>query len=1044
MKKIACLIICCTYICCIYSQQSNILQINNPYKVPPTPEAAAFLKYGEYPVSQNTGIPDISIPIYTIRSGELTLPISLSYHAGGIKIEELAGSVGLGWTLNAGGVVNKTVMSTPDRGDFEFPAAAYIRQEGYNNADKKYAHSMWSLLSESVFTIRPEGSLIVGPDRERDIYSYSFQGNSGIFFLAEGKVNQYPYTDNQIINLSNNLYVPDDSGFKIITPDGVSYFFKAVERSTIHSTTSTISRVRTHWETDPEPSNIPSISGHVPLEVITAWFLTRIESADGKSFIDFEYMNGETVNDYTVSDSYSYSADNVGGGSINPYTASYSIATATRTSRTPLLKEIRFSEGKITFNYLEDRLDRRKYRLANISIFNNSGIVNTKIVFDNNKYFHGKRLKLGALSFLGGNNTEYDSYAFEYYEQLIMPDYPSSSNAEHQTRCGYYQQDLCGYYNGASDNMCMLPYLPEPYSGLPIYMTPANRNFSFEYAQTYSLKKIKYITGGETEFTYDAYEGYIPRSPALRIKEIRSSTDGTINNTAKHIKYTYSNIYAPMVDYKDYITFKSGSYERSVHQAGCNTGACSLLKTSYHQGYSSTPVNSGAMGLYQYRYEKVEESIVDVKDITKEIRTVYEFEDIPVVKEYPAEDNARIMGRLYEYNIDFVDLNWLNNVFTAFPSRETFSDLGFNQVQMYKDNWFPYFIDMSWTGPTLKKKSVYSYSNKEYTLLEETENSYEYYNRNNKLRRGISIKGLLPSFRGAANSDGSGGANNPENVYYRTNFFIDDFFFYDIYVSTGWKKLVSIVTKKYEKNTNSPFSTSESLQYGAITASDNPHSFPTIKRENYNNAGTVTYEYKYPRDFKGQGVYNTMLTQHQISPVVETVKRDGVYTIKENTVYGETSAGIKPTAYTLNTAKGADTQFREIKILSYDKAGNPTHIMLGDGMSVVCIWENNNLIAEIKNAELSIVSSLINSQGELSRYNAGAGVSASTIAYLRTSLPDAHVRSFSYKPLVGITSVTGPDGVKTNYNYDDAGRLSSIIDWKNNPLQKFEYKFRSK
>ena len=49
--------------------------------MPPSPTAAALGLYGEYPVSLSTGTPEISIPIYEIRSKKLNLPISLNYMA---------------------------------------------------------------------------------------------------------------------------------------------------------------------------------------------------------------------------------------------------------------------------------------------------------------------------------------------------------------------------------------------------------------------------------------------------------------------------------------------------------------------------------------------------------------------------------------------------------------------------------------------------------------------------------------------------------------------------------------------------------------------------------------------------------------------------------------------------------------------------------------------------------------------------------------------------------------------------------------------------
>ncbi len=81
---------------------------------PPSPEAASLAQYAEIPVSTYTGVANIDIPIYTIRARDIELPISISYHASGIKITQEASSVGLGWSLNAGGIISRNIMNQDD------------------------------------------------------------------------------------------------------------------------------------------------------------------------------------------------------------------------------------------------------------------------------------------------------------------------------------------------------------------------------------------------------------------------------------------------------------------------------------------------------------------------------------------------------------------------------------------------------------------------------------------------------------------------------------------------------------------------------------------------------------------------------------------------------------------------------------------------------------------------------------------------------------------------------------------------------------------
>jgi hypothetical protein len=103
--------------------------------VMPSPNAASLGKYGDIPVSYYSGVPSIGIPIYTVQQGSISLPISLSYHAGGVKVGEPASWVGLGWSLSAGGMISRTVQGKADeRGNMGYMSIGHkLRLDGTTN-----------------------------------------------------------------------------------------------------------------------------------------------------------------------------------------------------------------------------------------------------------------------------------------------------------------------------------------------------------------------------------------------------------------------------------------------------------------------------------------------------------------------------------------------------------------------------------------------------------------------------------------------------------------------------------------------------------------------------------------------------------------------------------------------------------------------------------------------------------------------------------------------------------------------------------------------
>ena len=84
------------------------------FPIPVAPNTTAFAKLIDFPASNSTGIIPVTIPLYEIKLKDFTLPISLNYTTKGIHTEEIASSVGLGWSLNAGGSITRAVRGVPD------------------------------------------------------------------------------------------------------------------------------------------------------------------------------------------------------------------------------------------------------------------------------------------------------------------------------------------------------------------------------------------------------------------------------------------------------------------------------------------------------------------------------------------------------------------------------------------------------------------------------------------------------------------------------------------------------------------------------------------------------------------------------------------------------------------------------------------------------------------------------------------------------------------------------------------------------------------
>jgi hypothetical protein len=173
---------------------------------------------------------------------------------------------------------------------------------------------------------------------------------------------------------------------------------------------------------------------------------------------------------------------------------------------------------------------------------------------------------------------------------------------------------------------------------------------------------------------------------------------------------------------------------------------------------------------------------------------------------------------------------------------------------------------------------------------------------------------------------------------------------------------------------------------------------------------TLTTAYFYPCDYSGNP-YNEMLTKNML-PVVESFTKKGDTEIERTkTEYIKSSSRTNNLILPDKTKKSYTGQANlqtEISFDLYDNKGNIRQYTTADGVATSILWYNNFFpTAEIKNAAYEQVKNMF-------------------LQNLRTLLPHALVTTYTYQPLVGMTSKTDPRGVTTYYEYDDFGRLKRV------------------
>lgn len=518
----------------------------------PISDAAGLAHSVNVPVNLYNGSTSIDVPLYSIAANNgATVPIGLSYNASGIKVNDPASSVGLGWDLYAGGSITRIVRGKPD-----IATAS-------TNPD---VSSLSTVMSQ----------VYAGKDSERDMFYFSYPGGGGKFILDENLTDIYtlPYSDIDIAydNVNDKFTIRDLSGNEYIFDQKESGVFNQTSGSTY--TSPDISYTATWHLSKINFLNLPDSKG-------ISFLYSSLGLSSGERFIAYKDVQaGCNGNSYTET----------GSGELKIKTETYG----------KRLSKIIFPKGEVIFNF--DGSDREDLpgskRLRSIQVEDNDDEIVLKYVL-NTSYFNAgdsfykndtyndknggsctapecKRLKLESIDqVMGGQTINYRTFdymndknfhASQGWDLYELP----PRDSEYYDHWGYFTHDNTTTYN---------EYTLSPYNsgGNNFTVLGMNRSPTI-YVLANLLNKVTLPGGGYTTIEYETHG--MSWGSGARIKKVETFDENNVRVGGKSYTYTGGQTGDPIV-----YGIKIGS----VYDFCFNTST---------QSYEDTPVD--LMRFYSY------------------------------------------------------------------------------------------------------------------------------------------------------------------------------------------------------------------------------------------------------------------------------------------------------------------------------------------------------------------------------------------------------------------------------------------------------------
>ncbi|CAH0313375.1 hypothetical protein SRABI126_04874 [Pedobacter sp. Bi126] len=1011
----------------ISSQNVFSQKIPSPFNTVSPNSAELVTKGVNVASNQYNGSLGVNLPVITFNHRNIEIPIELSYHSNGIRIDQRPTVVGIGWNINLGGEITRIVHGYPDekkatkytphRAGYYTTSGAYIPPvqsvEDFEDYDGSYLN-LRNLLNNFNGNTQDFINNYVKPNYDNKIidlapdeFIFNFNGISGSFFFSpDGGVKfmsksgvqlkvEYTIQNGAVIN---DLSLPRAiTNFKLTDNNGIQYFFggkNAIECSYPAQDVSPLA-------SSGQPITIKFYS---PGAAVNTWKLTKIIMPNGEGIyldyhvkeqiIDKAFINilGKIGANESFADGYDVNLsrkavvkqclldsiyDTIGNKLKFNYQVSTSLGSITTYASALAYKQsstgVNAAMGnafQVCSSYpgLNDGTIIGDLRIAPQlyalkSITKSYNNAMIDSCLFNYRDETDKRLRLTSISKSDYLGNPRNIFQFEY-NPINLPEYTSKKD------------DFWGFYNG--NNFFDYSVEAKNYTYNKINSDFINsKQSNFDYSKAEILEKIIFETKGYQKFEYEPNVcSSILNYDNRQIEQLSS------NNISGGIRLKSITEYS---DADQILTQKKYHYIKNFSLNGNLSSGIQRWKTSTIDNYLKNI--SEWVWDFQLKpdFKKIghDGNLVAYSEVTEEMvgngfkTSYYENDDSILIPAGPINNGW--------------DVQELNNFYTL-------------------------------RNGLLKKEEYY---NKDKNKLHEKIYHYDYNNTEH-----LTSISFLPPIPDAISSG--------DMLIFVNYVLLNENYTNNVY--THNPLLISVVTN--DLHAGNIITSTQNFEYDVNSK--------LIKKESILNSNnqTSSVDYKYPYDFPSSSIYQEMVSRNLIAPVIEEINSvNNIQTKLTRTNFDQFDfSGIYPK--NVEVQLGSGPLQTKTSFYRYDAYGNILEKQDGNSaLKEVYLWSYKSQypIAKIVGNDFTTIKSALGGDDALLSFSSTVNPDKiavdSFLAPLKSALPYTQMISYTHKPLVGVLSMTDIKGLSTYYEYDGFQRLAYVRDQHKNIIKSYCYNY---